>query len=160
MVTTEILVTNLAKVSWTAQLHTSSAMEVPEDYSSKHLSYAAKKKQSSNNIPLKVAVAISLCIALVSLAFALIVYFNVNALKMKVEKCATVGRATREKTDMVDNEELKALNGEIAEIRAKISELILNASITYSELKSIIYGIQEEITVVRKAQGKLSYVYS
>lgn len=132
-------------------------MEAPFDHQSKPLGHAAKVKQSSNDILLKTAVAVALFIALVSLAFAGTVHISVYALQAKIENCAMiteVDRTTREQSGLVDNQELKALYGEIAEIRSKVTALILNTSVTHSELKSIVDGIQEEVIVVRKSQGE------
>ena len=122
------------------------------------MGYSSKQKQlqSSNEIFLKAAVAVAVFVALVSLGLAVLSHIEVKSLETKVEKCMLVtnmDRATREESGLVDNRELKALAGEMAEIRSKVKELINNASITHSDLKSIVEDIQEEIIIVRKAEG-------
>ncbi len=118
-----------------------------------------KKRQlnSTNEIFVKAAVTIAVFFALVSLAIAVVSHISIQVLESKVEKCAMLtdlSRTAREETEgLEDNQELKALAEEVAEIRAKVKELITNASIEHSDFKLIIDNIREEITTLYKAKG-------
>ena len=133
-------------------------MEAP-DYCSKPMGYSAKQKQlqSSSGIFFKAAVAAAFLVAMVSLAIAVLSHVNVKGLETKVEKCVPVtilDGNTRRERGLQDNQELKVLSGEIAEIQAKVKELAYNASIAYSDLKSIVDDLREEVYAVHKAKGK------